>query len=99
MMDSLHKATSPETYDCNLCAITHGFFSTKKQWSKFLETVDVDVEFLHRDELTGMNLEDENLPLILSQDGSEYITVADAGQINQLKSIDDLIGIIQKYLS
>ena len=30
MIDFAHKIVSPETYDCNLCAISYGTFTKKK---------------------------------------------------------------------
>ncbi|MDX1335126.1 MAG: hypothetical protein R3312_05025, partial [Gammaproteobacteria bacterium] len=45
-----HKIFSPETYSCNLCAISHGYFSEKKEWRQFIESLPVSCEFLHRDE-------------------------------------------------
>ena len=49
--DIAHKIFAPETYACNLCAITYGNFAMRAEWKDFLESLAVDLEFLHRDEL------------------------------------------------
>lgn len=51
LTDIAHKIFSPDTYSCNLCAITYGNFTVRAEWKEFLETLDADLEFLHRDEL------------------------------------------------
>lgn len=50
MADIGHKIFSPQTYQCDLCALTHGYFQERKEWKSFIETIDISVEFLHRDE-------------------------------------------------
>ena len=50
LFDIAHKVINPETYECSLCALTHGAFSEKKVWSKFKENTDIEMTFLHKDE-------------------------------------------------
>ncbi|MBC7930780.1 MAG: hypothetical protein H7Z38_09495, partial [Rubrivivax sp.] len=40
LTDIAHKAFSPATYQCNLCALTHSTFGMRKGWKRFLETLD-----------------------------------------------------------
>lgn len=51
--DIAHKILSPATYECKLCALTHGYFTMRKEWAGFLEELGVPCEFRHRDELQG----------------------------------------------
>ena len=53
MLDSMHKIVSPQTYDCQLCALTFGVFTEKEQWKNFRETSEISMEFLHKDEITS----------------------------------------------
>lgn len=63
--DIAHKILSPNTYSCQLCALTHGYFSVREEWVGFLEELDADCEFLHRDELIEKyQLDDLDLPAI-----------------------------------
>lgn len=49
--DIAHKLISPQTYECSLCALTHGYFSMRKEWAGFLEQLGLPCAFRHRDEL------------------------------------------------
>lgn len=46
----MHKVFPPKTYACNLCGITYGALSVKKEWAQFIEKLPLETEFLHRDE-------------------------------------------------
>lgn len=50
--DAVHKTFKPQTYGCNLCAVTFGPVFMKSEWRRFIENLPVPVEFLHRDEFT-----------------------------------------------
>jgi hypothetical protein len=50
MADIGHKIFSPETYECALCSLTHGYFKERAQWREFVEKLDIECLFLHRDE-------------------------------------------------
>lgn len=49
--DIAHKIFSPDTYECNLCALTHGYFTIRKEWEAFIRGLGLPTEYLHRDEL------------------------------------------------
>jgi hypothetical protein len=72
MMDSLHKTVSPDTYECGLCAITHGFFAMDKGWRAYLKSLPYEADFYHKADF-GARFPDrkrEALPLIgLDRDG------------------------------
>ncbi len=48
--DFFHRIVSPDTYPCNLCAVTYSNFGMKASWKSFVENLDVPVVFLHKDE-------------------------------------------------
>ena len=50
LIDIGHKAISPTTYQCRLCDLTFGLVGEHKQWKKFREESNTEMEFLHRDE-------------------------------------------------
>ena len=50
LADIGHKRFSPQTYECALCALTHGYFSERAQWRSFIEQLPCRCDFLHRDE-------------------------------------------------
>ncbi|UCE90515.1 MAG: hypothetical protein JSW10_00480 [Pseudomonadota bacterium] len=50
LTDIAHKIFAPGTYSCAMCAITHGYFAVRPEWQEFLESLDADCRFMHRDE-------------------------------------------------
>lgn len=92
MTDIAHKIFSPQTYACNLCAITHSNFGMKKEWKEYLESLDEELEFLHADEFKEKYpLEKVELPAIFrAENAGGLILAVDARTINQCKSIGDL---------
>lgn len=50
LLDSAHKIVSPDTYDCSLCAITHGVFKENEVWAAYRKSATTPMEFLHKDE-------------------------------------------------
>ncbi len=50
LMDSLQKVVNPSSYSCKLCELTYGLIDEKKEWKKFRQNLDVEADFLHKDE-------------------------------------------------
>jgi len=99
LSDIAHKMFSPQTYACNLCAITHSNFGMKKEWKAYLDSLANPLEFLHADEFqTKYKYEKLNLPAIFIEENGVLKQIADAAQINQSKSIEDLKLIINNEL-
>jgi hypothetical protein len=73
LMDSLRKTLSPGTYECGLCAITHGFFTMDKGWRAYLKSLPHETDFYHKADFGAHFPEQERqaLPLIgLDRDGA-----------------------------
>jgi hypothetical protein len=99
LSDIAHKMFSPQTYACNLCAITHSNFGMKKEWKEYLDSLENPLEFLHADEFTGKYKSEKiNLPAIFIEENGALKPVASADQINKSKSIEDLKSIINNEL-
>ena len=99
LSDIAHKMFSPETYACNLCAITHSNFGMKKEWKAYLDALPNPLEFLHADEFKAKHdLEKVNLPAIFIEENGSLRQIADAAQINRSRSIDELKAIIDNEL-
>ncbi|MCW8830958.1 MAG: hypothetical protein OQK32_05485 [Gammaproteobacteria bacterium] len=93
--DIAHKALSPKTYSCNLCVLTHGHFKIKQDWVEFLEQIDTEMEFLHRDEfLKKYKLGDAELPAVFVEEDGEILVWVDQATINQIQTLDDLKSVI-----
>ena len=95
LKDYVHKAVSPSTYGCNLCAITFGSLGMKNDWKNFVEGLDLPVEFLHRDEfLDRYPSIDAQFPAAFVKRGSDISLLIAYTEINKAKSVDDLIQLV-----
>jgi len=92
LSDFAHKIISPKTYVCDLCKLTHGMLTEKKQRKEFLDQTDRECIFLHsnefREEYPDRN---DKLPAIYLQDGEKLSVLYDAKAISKFKDIDELI--------
>jgi hypothetical protein len=97
LSDVAHKILSPETYACNLCAITHTNFGMKKEWKEYLESLERPLEFLHADEFEAKykrgNVE---LPAIFKEENGDLILAVSAAAINGCRTVDDLKDCLQR---
>ena len=97
--DIAHKILSPQTYNCNLCALTHGHFKVREEWVRFLETLDADCEFLHRDEFHAKyGRTDSALPAIFSHVAGEPTPLIDSDTLSDCTSLEQLIAVLMKRL-
>lgn len=98
--DIAHKILSPGTYACNLCALTHGHFSVREEWVEFLQTLDADCEFLHRDELASRyGIRDVELPAIFLRQADGLHPWIDAATLRACASLDELKSLLTEKLS
>jgi len=95
LMDVGHRLLSPQTYPCNLCAITYSVTGMRREWSRFLRSLTTPFEFLHRDELRERyGIEGVVLPAVFKRDGEQMIMWVDAEAINSCQNLDDLIQLV-----
>lgn len=100
LTDMAHKIFSPQTYGCNLCALTHSTFRMRKSWKRFLETLGRPLEFLHADELKNMyGISGLPLPVVFKKEGQQLELLIDADSINKCLTIDDLKQLIKAHTS
>ena len=92
LTDIGHKIFSPETYNCPLCDLTHGYFTMRKEWGNFLEQLEYELIFLHRDEFIKKHpdLSHTLLPVILVQSDHIITTLLDDNVLRQCKDIEQL---------
>ncbi|MDQ3685478.1 MAG: hypothetical protein M3430_07725 [Acidobacteriota bacterium] len=100
LTDIAHKIFSPRTYSCNLCALTHSNFGVRKEWKRFMESLDRPVEFLHADELKARyGMEGLSLPVIMWKEDEKLKILVDADSINACRNVDDLKQMMMNKLS
>ncbi len=95
LADAAHKIFSPQTYACNLCALTHSTFRVRREWKRFLDDLGRPLEFLHADELRARyGLADVPLPAVFESDGEQVKVLIEADAINACRTMDDLKHLI-----
>lgn len=97
LFDIAHKLLSPETYQCDLCSLTHGALTEKKVWKEFRKTTGLDMEFLHKDEFEKLSGQSFDYPVILKQSDTLDLFL-NADEISQVKSVDGLIALIEQHV-
>lgn len=99
LTDIAHKVFSPETYACNLCVITHGAVGMRQEWKEFLETLDVPMEFLHRDEFHRKHdMHELPLPAVLMSEEGRVDVLLSAEEIDQCRDIAELKELLSAKL-
>jgi hypothetical protein len=95
LADAAHKIFSPQTYRCNLCALTHTAIGMRGEWKRFLDGLDSPMEFLHADELRARyGVEGVALPAVFKADGEKLEVLLGADSINACRTLDDLKRLI-----
>jgi hypothetical protein len=86
LADAAHKIVSPDTYQCDLCKITYGWFTERTQWRRFLGELGAECEFLHRDQFLARHPGNETpLPAvfeIVEDEPRECISAARLGTLD-----------------
>jgi hypothetical protein len=97
LADIGHKIFSPATYECALCALTHGYFKERSQWREFIQDLECTCEFLHRDQFRERyRAERVELPAVfLLQDGRPRVSIT-AAQIAACADLQALQALIRQ---
>jgi hypothetical protein len=85
-MDSVHKIVSPSTYNCQLCAVTYGLTSMRRDWRVFLDGLGMELVFHHRPDFRQAFPQAADWPLPL-------VAVEEGGRLRELVSAADFAGI------
>lgn len=99
LADVAHKTFSPSSYPCQLCALTHGAFSMRREWRDFLNKLKFSLRFLHRDDFRKETQRADELPAIFFQpDSGELRVLVDCKTLKSLTGLEDLKRVIHEKL-
>jgi hypothetical protein len=104
LKDAVHRTFFPNTYQCNLCALTYGRFSVKNEWRSFIEQLQMPYEFLHRNEFYQKleahpdHLGDVEFPAIFLNREDKIQILVNHEDINNCKTLDQLMQLITQKL-
>lgn len=91
LTDIAHKVFSPQTYECNLCAISHSYLSERSEWKDFITNLGAECEFLHRDEFEKKyQIKGNDYPVIFVKNENSLDVCLDANAINVCDDMDKL---------
>ncbi|MHA2126941.1 MAG: hypothetical protein ACXACO_14445 [Promethearchaeota archaeon] len=93
--DFWHKLLRPSTYQCNLCTQTFSAFGMKKDWKKFISNLDMEAEFLHKDEFEEKyNIPDAKFPSAYLKNGISFDLLITQEEMNDVKSLDEMEALV-----
>ena len=100
VMDSVHKIVSPSTYPCQLCAVTYGLTSMRREWRVFLEGLGMETLFHHRPDFRAAypQAAEWPLPLIAVEDAGTLRTLVSAADFGAIADIPSLIAVVRERL-
>lgn len=97
-IDTLHKWLSPSTYACQLCRITHHGFGMMTRMRKYLDSLDMELVFLHRDDYEEQIPFPVELPAILKRSNDEVRIILDNQAINECSDLEQLLQRLERAL-
>lgn len=97
IFDIGHKLFSPDTYSCDLCALTHSVFTESKEWKEFKNEFKGNLEFYHIDEFEGKFNQKNEYPVIFAKGNHSLNVIADSHKISEFKDIGELIDFIKQF--
>ena len=93
--DFAHKILSPKNYTCKLCTITYDNLGVKKEWGNFVNELEVEVEFLHKDEFERKyRYGNVVFPAVFSKNEGGIDLLIRESEINDCSSISDLKNLV-----
>lgn len=100
LTDFAHKIISPKTYNCHLCKLTYGNVGMKKDWKAFIESLNTQITFLHRDEFRKQRPNNlDELPAIFYLKESDLNLLMTATELNRITDLQTLIDQVKSYSS
>ena len=93
--DAVHKALSPETYPCQLCALTYGAVSMNQTWAAFIGALPLPVSFRYRDTATRWLAPDAPLPVLLEVQGDSARELLGAAAIDACETLEALMAAVE----
>lgn len=95
-----HKIFSPATYPCDLCQLTHGYFSERTSWRAFVERLPIECEFLHRDQFAAQFPDiTEPLPAVFLAHADQLERCMSAAELAQCQRLEDLQTLLRQVVA
>lgn len=101
LFDAVHKLVRPDTYPCDLCAITYGAVSMRAEWRDWLKAQPFAAEFYHRQDFARAfpALSNLALPAILRRDDDTLTLLLGPQDMRADMGVAPLIAAVEAALS
>ena len=100
LKDMAHKALSPGTYPCGLCATTYGPLAMRSEWKAHVAALPYKAEFLHRDEFRARHRKaGQPLPAILLKADGTLIELLGPADLPLGQTVPELIAALDAVLA
>ena len=97
--DFWKKILRPSSYECNLCMQTFSLFGTKKDWKNFIQNLEIETEFLHRDEFEEKyEIKDAKYPSAYIQENKNLTLFITQDEMNKVKSLEEMEDLVSKKI-
>ena len=98
--DFWKKILRPSSYECNLCIQTFSTFGMKKSWKNFIQNLDIETEFLHKDEFEEKyEINDAKYPSAYIQDNGNFNLFITQDEMNTVKSLEEMEDLVSKKIN
>ncbi len=98
IIDVAHKLISPDTYECNLCKMTHDTFTENGKFKALKKKYNITL--WHINEYEAKYKAEKNYPLIIIRDKNEKeINRIKTDKINNLNKVDDIEFLLDEISS
>ena len=98
--DFWKKILRPSSYECNLCLQTFSLFGMKKGWKNFIQNLEVETKFLHRDEFEEKyEITDAKYPSAYIQENGEFTLFITQDEMNKVKSLEEMEDLVSKKIN
>jgi len=95
--DFWKKILRPSSYECNLCMQTFSVFGMKKDWKKFIQKLEIETEFLHKNEFEEKyDIKDPKYPSAYIQDDGNLALFITQDEMNNVKSLEEMETLVSE---
>lgn len=98
LSDAIHKWVSPSTYDCHLCLVSYSPMGMRPEWRRFLQSLPLELELLHRDQFRKAYHSIHALPAIFLADDTSLNTLIGPNELANVGAVHDLIKLLRQSL-
>ena len=77
---------------------TFGIFGVKKDWKKFIQNLNIETEFLHKNEFEEKfpSIKDAKYPSAYIQDDGNLALFITQDEMNKVKSLEEMEAIVSE---